>query len=143
MQQALALQECTNTLAGLGVILLPKPCRALCRHPKLRQLPRLGRCLLLSHLYSTQRRQEGKHCMQDKVLWLWWFWQAGSVAINKMCLCRQINDKTGCFPPKLQGQGLEEQGLTLLVGLLSYRDEYLEKQHRVCFTQCCALHSHS
>lgn len=39
LQQALTI----NTPAGLGAILLPKLCRALCRNPKLEQLPRPGR----------------------------------------------------------------------------------------------------
>lgn len=96
-------------------------------------------CLSVQHAVEAGRKTD---CTQDEGLWSWWLGQARSVVINKMCLCTQINDKTDCCPPKLREQGLEEQGLTLLVGLLKYRDGHLEKQHRVCFTQCCALCSH-
>lgn len=77
--------------------------------------------LTVQHAVGAGRKTD---CMQDKGLWSGWLGQAQSVGINKMCLCTQINDKTNCCPPKLQEQGLEEQGLTLLVGFLKYRDEH-------------------
>lgn len=125
-------------------VLLPKLCRALCRHPKLRQLRRLGRWLSAVSLVQLAMKAGRKtDCMQDKALWPQWFRQTGSVVINKMCLWRQINDRTDCCPPKLQEQGLEEQDLTLLVGLLKYWDEHLEEKHRVglFYTVLCSSSS--
>lgn len=55
--------------------------------------------------YSRCRKETRLHARSGLAVMALLARQAGSVVINKMCLCRQINYKADCCPPKLTGMG--------------------------------------
>ena len=111
-QQTLTLQACAEPPQGLVPLRCrssPKLCRAQCGCTKLGRLCSLGRrrsAATTAPFCCSQRRKETRLGARSGLAVVAALArQAGSAAISKMYLCREINYKADCCPLKLAGTG--------------------------------------